>query len=143
MICLLLVLMLLPLPSQAQQAEAPAPTLRVLLRRLNLTDRADLTLEGRYSIQTDAPMAAFPSGAKVTVQIRDGSLYLFYAGMSLRLGNTITFLRHGDAAGTGGGIRFASNCILATCPSPRRTDSCSRSWPCPWKIISRASSPTK
>lgn len=109
MICLLLVLMLMPLPGQAQQPEAPAPTLRVLLRRLNLTDRADLTLEGRYSIQTDAPMAAFPSGAKVTVQIRDGSLYLFYAGMSLRLGNAITFLRHGDAAGTGGGIRFASN----------------------------------
>ena len=103
-----LILTLVPLPAVAEGAEGAAPVVRVHLRRLNLTDRADLQLEGRYSVQTDAPLVTFPAGAKVTVQIREGQLYLFYAGMGLRLGTAIAFIRHGDAFGMGGGIRFST-----------------------------------
>ena len=44
LVCLALCLMLAPLPAMAE--EPAAPTVRVLLRRLNLTDRADLILDG-------------------------------------------------------------------------------------------------
>ena len=45
-LCLLLCFTFLPLTASA---EAPGPTVRVLLRRLNLTDRADLILDGAYT----------------------------------------------------------------------------------------------
>ena len=44
-----LFLCLLFLPLAASAAEAPGPSVRVLLRRLNLTDRADLILDGAYT----------------------------------------------------------------------------------------------
>ena len=47
--CLALCLTLTPLPAPAEE-EAAAPAIRVLLRRLNLTDRADLILDGVYSV---------------------------------------------------------------------------------------------
>ncbi len=114
--CLLLCAMLLPLcaPVRAESpAPAPAPEVRVLLRRLNLTDRADLVLDGVYTAEVDGEtMMAFPQGAKVTVIIREGELYLFYAGMSLRVGDAITLVRNesGDNARTG--LRFDVNGAL-------------------------------
>ena len=45
-LCLVLAGLIL-LPAAAARAESPSE-IRVLLRRLNLTDRADLTLTGRY-----------------------------------------------------------------------------------------------
>ncbi len=47
-LCLLLCLTLLPLSAPAA-TDKPAPDVRVLLRRLALTDRADLTLDGSYT----------------------------------------------------------------------------------------------
>jgi len=114
--CLLLCVLLLPLsvPVRAEEtAPAPAPDVRVLLRRLNLTDRADLVLDGVYTAQVEGEtMMAFPQGAKVTIIIREGELYLFYAGMSLRVGDAITLVRNesGDNARTG--LRFDPNGTL-------------------------------
>lgn len=107
-LCLVLALLLLPLWVSAEETEAPAPTIRVLLRRLNLTDRADLILDGVYTAATgrEATMA-FPKGSQVTVQIREGELYLFYAGMSLRVGDELLFIRNASSASESEGIRFA------------------------------------
>ena len=109
-LCLVLALLLLPLWVSAEETEAPAPTIRVLLRRLNLTDRADLILDGVYTAATgrEATMA-FPKGSQVTVQIREGELYLFYAGMSLRVGDELRFIRNASSASESEGIRFAKN----------------------------------
>ena len=105
-LCLLICLTLLPLPVPAETAEAPAPDVRVLLRRLNLTDRADLTLDGSYTAAMDGRVQmSFPRGAEVTVLIREGELYLFYAGFSLRVGDEITFQRNQSDA-TVNGLRF-------------------------------------
>lgn len=103
-LCALLILSLCPLPALAQDS---APTIRVLLRRLNLTDRADLILDGVYTAATgrDAIMA-FPKGSQVTVQIREGQMYLFYEGMSLKVGEGLRFIRNASAQQTQEGIRF-------------------------------------
>ena len=109
--CLLLCLMLLPLAVHAAAAEDAAPNVRVLLRRLELTDRADLILDGVYTASVDGKVVmGFPHKAEVTVAIRSGELYLFYEGMSLRLGDEVRFVRNvsgGDDARTG--IRFDKN----------------------------------
>ena len=86
LICLMLGLAMLPVYAGAEATEAPGPQVRVLLRRLNLTDRADLILDGPYTAQVDGQvLMAFPEGAEVSVTIRSGELYLFYEGLRLRL----------------------------------------------------------
>ncbi len=111
MFCLLLCALLLPLGVSTARAEEQAPSVRVLLRRLGLTDRADLILDGVYTASVEGKvLMGFPVNAEVTVTIRSGELYLFYEGMSLQLGDEVTFIRNasgGDDARTG--IRFENN----------------------------------
>ena len=108
LLCLLLCLTMLPLSALAETApEASAPTIRVLLRRLALTDRADLILDGVYTADAGDGMAmAFPRGSQITLQIREGCLYLFYQGMSLRLGTGLRLTRNAAANQASTGIRF-------------------------------------
>lgn len=110
LLCLLLCVALLPLCASAASTD-PAPTVRVWLSRLGLTDRADLILEGVYTVRADGETRlAFPRGSEVSVQIREGMLYLFYEGMSLRLGSEAVFVRNasgGDDSRTG--LRFEKN----------------------------------
>lgn len=108
-LCAALCLMLIPLPAPAEEAAASdsAPVIRVLLRRLNLTDRADLTLDGVYTASGEnVPAMAFPKGAQVIVQIREGALYLFYEGMSMRAGTSLRLTRNASADKSSEGIRF-------------------------------------
>ena len=108
LICMLLCAALLPLPALAEtEPEASAPEIRVLLRRLALTDRADLTLDGVYTADAgDGMSMAFPRGSQVTIQIREGRLYLFYQGMSLRLGASLRLTRNAAEDQASTGIRF-------------------------------------
>ncbi|MGN1019781.1 MAG: SpoIID/LytB domain-containing protein, partial [Aristaeellaceae bacterium] len=104
LLCVLLCLTLLPLPALGEDS---APSVRVLLRRLNLTDRADLILDGVYTAATGGTaIMAFPKGSQVTVQIRSGQLYLFYQGMSLQVGESIRFIRNASDSADLEGIRF-------------------------------------
>ena len=111
LVCLLLCVLLLPLTTSAEEA---APNVRVLLRRLGLTDRADLILDGVYTASVDGKVVmSFPVDAEVTVAIRSGELFLFYEGMTLRLGDEVAFIRNasgGDDSRTG--LRFDKNGTL-------------------------------
>lgn len=108
-LCLLLCLTLLPLAAPAESEDSPAPDVRVLLRRLGLTDRADLTLDGSYTAAVNGKVQmSFPRGAQVTVQIREGEIYLFYAGFSLHVGDEITFVRN-QSENAPNGLRFEKN----------------------------------
>ncbi len=111
LLVLLLCVALLPFGASAASAEDPAPSVRVLLRRLELTDRADLLLDGVYTAQVDERvLMGFPVNAEVTVAIRSGELYLFYEGMSLLLGDEVTFIRNASGGDDGRtGIRFEEN----------------------------------
>ena len=102
LLCLLLCLLLLPLAAPAEDA---APTVRILLRRLELADRADLWLDGAYTAHLAGTTMAFPRDSQVTVQIRSGQLYLFYEGMSLAAGQAVTFVRN-QAGEELTGLRF-------------------------------------
>ena len=107
-LCLLLCFTFLPL---TVSAEAPGPSVRVLLRRLALTDRADLILDGAYTAKVGGQvLMSFPRKAEVTITIRSGELYLFYEGMAQRLGGEVTFVRNASGDDDGRtGIRFDKN----------------------------------
>ena len=106
-LCLLLCLALLPTWSAAC-AEESSPTVRIYLKRLGLTDRADLHLDGVYTANASGTMLAFPQGSEITLQIRSGSIYLFYKGMSMQVGTTLTLTLTQNQSSSGGqeGIRF-------------------------------------
>ena len=107
LICFLLCAAMMPLCAMAETAaEASAPNIRVLLRRLALTDRADLTLDGVYTASSGDVAMAFPRGSEVTIQIREGRLYLFYAGMSLKLGTSLRLTRNATENQSSTGLRF-------------------------------------
>ncbi|MBR6667239.1 MAG: SpoIID/LytB domain-containing protein [Clostridia bacterium] len=108
LLCLLLCALFLPVTASAEE---PAPSVRVLLRRLALTDRADLILDGVYTAQVNGQVImSFPRGAKVTVAIRGNDLYLFYEGMTMRLGGEVLFIRNASGGDDGRtGIRFEKN----------------------------------
>ena len=106
LLCLLLCVLLMPV---TVHAEEPAPNVRVLLRRLGLTDRADLILDGNYTASVNGRVImAVPEAAEVTVTIRSGKLYLMYEGMRLFLGDEVTFIRNAGE-NPRSGIRFEKN----------------------------------
>ena len=103
-LCLLLACVLL-LPAVSLATE-DASSVRVLLRRLNLSGRADLTLTGRYLARSDSGTELLlPDGAKVTVLLQDRQLILFTGGLSSGMGRKLSLLRQ-DSGGTVPGIRF-------------------------------------
>ncbi len=105
MLCLLLACLLL-LPSAAPARGENTADIRVLLRRLNLTDRVDLVLSGRYLVRSDSGAELLLSdGAKVTVRLQNRQLLLFSGGISTVLGRKCSFLRQ-DSGDKAPGIRF-------------------------------------
>ena len=53
LLCLLLACLLLVPAASGAKGESPSDV-RVLLRRLNLADRTDLTLSGRYLVRSES-----------------------------------------------------------------------------------------
>ena len=94
------------LPLGPGRATADAlPEIRVLLSRLNLGARADLTLSGRYLAVTADTEVLLPKGATLTVMARDGQMTLYTGGMSMRAGKELR-LRRMNASDTTPAIRF-------------------------------------
>ena len=105
LVCLLLACFLL-LPAVSPAKGESASSVRVLLRRLYLTDRADLTLSGRYLARSaSGPELLLSDGAKVTVRLQDQQLLLFTGGVSVAMGKKLTLLRQ-DSGNVDPGIRF-------------------------------------
>ena len=79
------------LPAGAEEA---APSIRVLLRRLALTDRIDLSLSGAYSLSWGKnSRMLLPAGSELTVQVRQDQLILFFSGASLNCGAKLLLAR--------------------------------------------------
>ena len=102
---LLCAIMLLPQLSLAANSKDPL-VIRVLLTRLNLTDEAWMTLEGRYLARcADGTEVMLPAGAQITVLLRRNRLVLFHDGLSLSAGTELNLLRRRDGD-VEPGIRF-------------------------------------
>ncbi len=93
MILLILVSFFLPGLSQ----ENTSPEIRVLLKRLNLTDRLDLTPEGSYLLSGNGFSMTLHSGNELTIQVRSGNLYLFSKDTHMRLGSEVSLDRYDGA----------------------------------------------
>ena len=104
----LLCLMLAVPAGPAEESPDPAPNVRVLLQRLNLTDRADLSLLGDYQVSwgSDSRML-LPSGSEISVQVRKGSLILFYRDASLDCGPSLLFARQASGKAEMPGLKIA------------------------------------
>ena len=96
----LALLMLLP-PVLPARAEKNTGVVRVLLTRLNLTNRVELSLDGSYTLNE----LSFQRGSKVIVAISGGSLMVYYEGMALDAGKQLTLVRHAVADGQENGLR--------------------------------------
>ena len=92
-LCLLLSFFLLLASGPSLSASASLPDIRVNLRRLNLTDRLDLTLSGRYLAVSSVAELLLPDAASLTVLARDQQLILFIGGLSLSMGKQFSLRR--------------------------------------------------
>ena len=82
------------LPSRGYAGEAPL--LRVLLRRLNITDRMDLRLEGQYLLVSGKTEILLPRDTSLTVELRDNRFVVFFSGASAALGSSLALSRRDD-----------------------------------------------
>ena len=107
LLLLLCAALLLPRFSLAAGSKKNADAeIRVLLTRLNLTNEAWMTLEGRYLARGETGTEALlPAGAKITVLLRKGQLALFHDGLALNMGKELKLLRRRDGD-VEPGIRF-------------------------------------
>ena len=118
-VCMLLAAMVLLSPTGAKAeffdwfaAETPAPArsddgvVRVLLSSLGTPETVNLTLEGVYSVENDAGFR-FAKGTDVTLTAVEDCIYMAIGGLTLALGNEVTFTRHAGENGELGGIIIA------------------------------------
>ena len=78
------------------------PTVRVHLSRLNLTDRLDITLTTPYGLSFgDGNELYVESGSELAFILRNGSIYLYMDGLSLRMGDHVNLRRYADTQATG------------------------------------------
>ena len=101
MLALLLCLTLLPAALPAQ-AEKNSGVVRVLLTRLKLTDRVEIALDGSYTLSG----VAFQRGSRLIVSCATGSLLVYYEGMAMDAGKSLTLVRHAVTDGSENGLRF-------------------------------------
>lgn len=93
------------LPADAQ---AEKNTVRVLLTRLNLTDRLEIALDGSYTLDG----MSFQRGSKLVLSCASGSLMAYYEGMALDCGKELVLMRHQTQEGLENGLRLNGNYAL-------------------------------
>ncbi|MBR1683846.1 MAG: SpoIID/LytB domain-containing protein [Clostridia bacterium] len=109
---LVLLLVLLFLPVLTASGEKPSENMnmssydiRVLLRRLNLTDRIDLRTDGPYVLSSESFAVTLPAGTECTLQLHSGVFYFYeggnrgYSGLRMRLSNAVSLTRADETAG--------------------------------------------
>jgi len=78
------------------------PIVRVLLSRLNLTDRLDIQVTTPYGVAFGNGNELFvESGSKLAFILRNGCIYLYMDGLSLRMGDSVYLRRYADTQSTG------------------------------------------
>ena len=77
-------------------------TLRILLRRLYITDRVDVTLHGQYALHSGAGVMVLKEGSKVVVLKQNNQLYVYLDQLHFNGGDQVAFKRYGLKEGENG-----------------------------------------
>ena len=89
-------------------ARAEKNTVRVLLTRLNLTDRLEIALDGSYTLDG----MSFQRGSKLVLSCTTGRIMAYYEGMALDSGKELILTRHQAAEGLENGLRLNGDYAL-------------------------------
>ena len=98
-----LAVLVLAFPFLPARAEKNTGVVRVLLTRLNLADRLEITLDGSYTLNG----LSFQRGSRLTAQLADGTIFVYYEGMAFDAGKELTLVRHAVNGGKENGLRFS------------------------------------
>ena len=98
----LLLSLILACPLFSAHAEKNAGIVRVLLTKLNLTDRMEISLDGSYTLNG----ISFQRGSDLTISCASGTLFVYYEGMALNAGKEMTLIRHQAKEGLENGLRI-------------------------------------
>ena len=89
-------------------ARAEKNTVRVLLTRLNLTDRLEIALDGSYTLDG----MSFQRGSRLVLSCATGRIMAYYEGMALDSGKELILTRHQAAEGLENGLRLNGDYAL-------------------------------
>ena len=99
-------------PVLADSAEIPSagqtidPQVRVLLRRLQITDRIDVSLSSAYGLCTEQGTELYlPGGSQISFQLKEGSIFVYCGALTLNGGADLTLTRYADPGATEIGFR--------------------------------------
>lgn len=100
------------MPSRAESAPIPSagervdPLVRVLLRRLQITDRIDVSLSSAYGLRTEQGTELYlPGGSQLSFQLKKNSIFVYCGGLTLNGGGDLTLTRYADQNATEIGFR--------------------------------------
>ena len=115
----LLLLAGLAAPVLADSAEIPSagqtidPQVRVLLRRLQITDRIDVSLSSAYGLCTEQGTELYlPGGSQISFQLKEGSIFVYCGALTLNGGADLTLTRYADPGATEIGFRRVNYPVL-------------------------------
>lgn len=99
-------------PSRAESAPIPSageridPLVRVLLRRLQITDRIDVSLSSAYGLRTEQGTELYlPGGSQLSFQLKKNSIFVYCGSLTLNGGGDLTLTRYADQNATEIGFR--------------------------------------
>lgn len=108
----LLLLAGLAAPVLADSAEIPSagqtidPQVRVLLRRLQITDRIDVSLSSAYGLCTEQGTELYlPGGSQISFQLKGNSIFVYCGALTLNGGVDLNLTRYADPGATEIGFR--------------------------------------
>ena len=108
----LLLLAGLAAPVLADSAEIPSagqtidPQVRVLLRRLQITNRIDVSLSSAYGLCTEQGTELYlPGGSQISFQLKGNSIFVYCGALTLNGGADLTLTRYADPGATEIGFR--------------------------------------
>ena len=109
-IALAMLITLCSLPAKAdtfpEATDGRSQTVRVLLSRLGITDRIDVVLSNGYGARLEnGGELHFAGGSELAVKLINDQLYLYYQGMSVSAGRSVTLVRDPVEDGTEYGFR--------------------------------------
>lgn len=103
--CLLIVSITAFTPATGHAATS---VVRVLLTKLQLTDRLEVSLDGSYTLGD----MAFQRGSDLVISSATGNLMVYYEGMAVSCGDKLVLTRHAVNEGEENGLRFNDNLNL-------------------------------